>query len=252
MRNVMTGNRKHAFGQRGIVVGALVSGALLALPGIAQAQAEPGFSATDTATATEAVRQLMVLSSQNALARLGQPNGFLTSNVARFGLPVLFARNAGMSTGPLAQAAFREQLIQRLNIHAEAGARGAVPTVAQAARKLPIVNAPGILRGQGPTAATSAMRLEMGSGLVNALRIPIEQALIAAQDPIIAQAIAALPGVTLDDVAHAIAISADNGIWYEIGSAEAKIRANPSATGDAALIAALTPATPAPIPTPQP
>jgi hypothetical protein len=256
MRNVMTGTRRNAVGRRGIVAGALVSGALLALPGIAQAQVQapaqpqPGLSVTDTETDNEAVRQLMVLASQNALASLGQPNGFLTSNVARFGLPVLFASKVATSTGPLAQAAFRQQLIQRLNLHAEAGARGATPTVAQAARKLPIVNAAGILRGHGPTAATSAMRLEMGSGLVNALRIPIEQALIVAQDPIIAEAIAALPGVTLGDVAHAIAISADNGIWYEIGSAEAKIRANPAATGNAALAAALA-ATPA-TPTPQP
>jgi hypothetical protein len=256
MRNVMTGTRRNAVGRRGIVAGALVSGALLALPGIAQAQVQapaqpqPGLSVTDTETDNEAVRQLMVLASQNALASLGQPNGFLTSNVARFGLPVLFASKVATSTGPLAQAAFRQQLIQRLNLHAEAGARGATPTVAQAARKLPIVNAAGILRGHGPTAATSAMRLEMGSGLVNALRIPIEQALIVAQDPIIAEAIAARPGVTLGDVAHAIAISADNGIWYEIGSAEAKIRANPAATGNAALAAALA-ATPA-TPTPQP
>jgi hypothetical protein len=256
MRNVMTGTRPNAAGRRRIVAVALVGGALLALPGVAQAQAEaqaqPALAVANAETDSEAVRQLMVQSSQNALARLGQPNGFLTSNVARFGMPVLFASKVATSTGPLAQAAFRAQLIQRLNLHAEAGARGATPTVADAARKLPIVNAASILRGSGPTAATSAMRLEMGSGLVNALRIPIEQALVTAQDPIIAEAIATLPGVTLGDVAHAIAISADNGIWYEIGSAEARIRANPAATGNAALIAALAPTPAAPAPTPQP
>ena len=247
MRNVMTGPGTHTVHRRRFVAGALAGGAaLLALPGAALAQAQ-----ADEAE-TEAVRRLMVLASRNALARLGQPNGFLTSNVARFGLPVLFAGDSAAATAPLSQPAFREHLIQRLNIAAEAGARGATPAVAEAARKLPIVGAPGILRGHGPTAATSAMRLEMGSGLVNALRVPLEQALIAAQDPIIAQAMAVLAGVTMADVAHAIALSADNGIWYEIGAAEAAIRANPAATGDAALIAALSAVSSAPQPQPQP
>lgn len=210
----------------------LVAGAALVLPGIALAQVQVADPAA------EAVRKLMVLSTQNALNRLGQPNGFLNSTVARFGLPVLFTKGGAANTGPLAQRGFRELLIQRLNLIAEAGARGAVPAMAEASRKLPIPNASAILRGR-PTAATSALRLEMGSGLVNALRGPIEQALIAAQDPQIAQAVAVLPGVTLGDVAHAVALSADNGIWYEIGSAEAELRANPQATGDAGLVAAL-------------
>jgi hypothetical protein len=240
----MTGTGYPAIHRREFLIGALAAGVMAALPGAALAQIQAQAMADP---ASDAVRRLMVLSTQNALARLGQPNGFLNSVVARFGLPVLFVKRGGVPAGPLAQPAFRDQLIQRLNQLAEAGARGAVPAMAEASRKLPIPDASAILRGR-PTAATSALRLEMGSGLVNALRAPLEQALITAQDPIIAQAIAVLPGVTLGDVAHAVALSADNGIWYEIGSAEADIRANPAATGDAALIAALG----APSPTPRP
>ena len=222
--------------RRQFLAGLAVAGSALNLSGKALAQtADP---------ASDAVRQLMVLATHDALTRLGQPNGFLTSNVARFGLPALFTKGGAAASGPLAQPAFRLQLIQRLNLIAEAGARGAVPTMAEAVRKLPFPNAAAILRGR-PTAATSALRLEMGSGLVNALRVPLEQALIAAQDATIAQAVAALPGVTLGEVAQAIALSADNGIWYEIGAAEARIRANPSATGNAVLISALAP--PAPV-----
>ena len=228
----MTGTGYDAFHRREFLLGASAAVALSALPGaaLAQASADP---------ASEAVRRLMVLSTQNALAQLAQPNGFLNSAVARFNLPVLFAaKKAPASSGPLGEPAFRLLLQQRLNVIAEAGARGAAPTMAEASRKLPIVDPNSILRGRS-TAATSALRLEMGSGLVNALRGPLEQALIAAQDVTVSQAIAALPGVTLGDVAHAVALAADNGIWYEIGAAEADIRANPSATGDAALIAAL-------------
>ncbi|MDR2857929.1 MAG: DUF4197 domain-containing protein [Novosphingobium sp.] len=227
----MTGTEYPAIDRRGFLAGGLTAGALLTLPGAVLAQ--------DADTATEAVRRLMALASGKALTRLGQPNGFLTSTVARFGLPVLFVKRGGAPAGPLADVKFREQLIQRLNILAEAGARGAVPVVAEAARRLAIADAPAVLRGKGPTAATSAMRLEMGAGLVNALKAPLERAMTEAQDPIVAQAVAQLPGVAMGDVANAVALSADNGIWYEIGSAEADIRADPAATGDAVLIAAL-------------
>jgi hypothetical protein len=107
-----------------------------------------------------------------------------------------------------------------------------------AARALIILDPVRTLRG-APTAATSLLRLNTGSDLVNALVAPIETALVAAQDPVVAQAVAELPGVTLHDVAHAVALAADNGIWYEIGSTEADIRANPEATNEAAVIAAL-------------
>ncbi len=226
----MTAIAYPAVGRREFLVGALAIGVMATLPGAALAQmSDPS---------GDAVRRLMILSAQNALARLSQPQGFWNSTVARFGLPVLFVKRGTAPAGPLAQAEFRHNLTFALNNLAESGARGAGPAVAEAVRKLPVLNAPAILRGS-PTAATSELRLQMGSGLVNAIRTPLEKALIAAQDPTVAQAIAALPGVTLGDVAHAVALSADNGIWYEIGSAEADIRANPGATGDAALVAAL-------------
>jgi hypothetical protein len=66
----------------------------------------------------------------------------------------------------------------------------------------------------------------------------------------VGQAVAQLPGVTLHDVAHAVALAADNGIWYEIGATEADIRANPQATNDPMLIAALRPAAASPAPQP--
>ena len=228
-----------ALDRRDFLAGALAVGVVTMFPGVAFAQmADPQ---------ADAVRRLMVLATQNALNRLSQPEGFYNSVVARFGLPVLFVKRGTAAAGPLADPTFRSNLTYRLNTLAEAGARGAGPAVAEAARKLPVPNAYAVLHGR-PTAATSALRLEMGSELVNAIRAPLTQALVAAQDPTVAQAMAALPGVTLADVAHAVALSADNGIWYEIGSAEADIRANPAATGDSALIAALG----APSPAPQP
>jgi hypothetical protein len=232
----------HELARRDFLAGAVATGVLalgtFALPGIAFA-----------ADAGDPIRRLLELATQNTLNRLGQPYGFLNSRVAHFGLPVLFIKRGGAPAGPLATSAFRAQLQQQLNIFAEAGARGAVPVMMQAARALKIADPAAVLRGS-PTAATSLLRLETGSGLVNALVQPIEAALTTAQDPTIAQAVAQLPGVTLRDVAHAVALAADNGIWYEIGATEADIRAHPEVTNDAALIAALrAPAAgPAPLP----
>src|SRR5215207_5936719 len=162
----MIGSGYPVLHRREFLVGAVAVGVMAALPGAALAQVQ----ATGDA-ASDAVRRLMVLSTQTALSRLGQPNGFLNSVVARFGLPVLFTKGA-VAGGPLSQPAFRQQIIQRLNQFAEAGARGAVPAMAEASRKLPIPDASAILRGR-PTSATSALRLAMGSGLVNALRAPL-------------------------------------------------------------------------------
>jgi hypothetical protein len=208
-----------------LAIGVAPSAALAAPPAIAADPADP-------------VRRLLSLASQNAFTRLTTPDGFWNSSVARFGLPVLFRKTASNASGPLGQDPFREQLQRRLNRLAELGARGGAPVVEAAVRKLAVPDPAGILRGK-PTAAATLLRVEMQSDLVNAMIPPMEQALVAAQDPIVAQAVAALVGVKLFDVAHSVALAANNGIWYEIGGAEADIRGNPQGTNDPELVAAL-------------
>jgi hypothetical protein len=213
--------------RRTFLAGAAVAGAL-ALPGAAWAAPDP---------AGAPVRRLLTLASQDAFARLSAPNGFLVSRAARFGLPVLFKRGADPAS-PLSSNQFRLDLQTRLNQLAEAGIRGAAPTVHDAIQALAVTDPAAVLRG-APTGATSLLRLETGAALANAIILPLEQAMVAAQDPTVAQAVAALPGVTLNDVAHAVALAADNGIWYEIGASEVAIRRNPEATNDPVLVAAL-------------
>jgi hypothetical protein len=226
---------------------AVVAGGALALPGGAFAQ-------VTAPVYDNAVQRLLMLSSQSAFARLTMVDGFWNSRVARFGLPVLFKKTPANAAGPLGQDVFREQLQRRLNNLAESGARGAAPLVSELARKLVVPDPAAILRGPA-SAAASLLRIEAGSGLVNAMLPALEQTLLAAQDPIVAQAVTALAGVALRDVAHAVALAADNGIWYEIGKAEADIRANPALANDPGLAAALRPmptypAPAAPSPTP--
>lgn len=227
---------------------------------IAGALVLPGAGAAQVAAAPQGggeVQRLLVLAAQSAFARLTAPGGFWNSRVARFGLPTLFKKTPANAAGPLGQDSFRSELQHRLNILAETGARGAAPAVTDAARKLVVPDPLSVLRGK-PSAGATQLRMGMGSGLVNAMIPTLEQALLAAQDPIVAQAVTALAGVALKDVAHAVALAADNGIWYEIGKAEADIRANPALANDPALAAALRPPPPVmpmtlpPAPSPAP
>lgn len=224
--------------RRAMLAGLLVAGALT-LPGGA-ALARMGEGAAGGRHADEkAVRRLMELSSDRAFAKLTQPDGFWNSTVARIDLPVLFARPGNRLEGPLRSPAFRETLQHELNKLAEAGAAKAAPRVAHVARSLAVHDAGAILHGTSNTAATTYLRQAVGPALVNAMIPALQQEMIASRNPVLMQAVAALKGVDLTDAAHALALGADNAIWYQIGASEAEIRTDPSLGNDPALIAAL-------------
>lgn len=186
----------------------------------------------------DAVRDLLLLSSDRAIARLTAPDGFWNSQVARIDLPELFGRRGGVIAQILQSNLFRDQLQHRLNNFAEQGAYRAAPVITDAVRTIGIDNAVAIIRGE-PTAATSYLRQAMGPALVNAMIPALGDAMRVAGDPLINQAISALSGVNVGDVAHALALKADSAMWYEIGASEAEIRAHPEQTNNARLIAAL-------------
>ena len=221
--------RNSAFARRNFLTGAAAI-SLLALPGCSTIG---GFSYV------EAVRRLLTLATQNAFARLTREDGFWNSAVARINLPTLFGSRGGIAQTILTSALFREKLQRRLNRFAEAGARRAAPVVADAVRTIGIENAVALLKG-GPTAATTFLRDGMGPGVVNAMIPALDDVMRAADDPILGQALSVLAGVDISDAAHALAIEADNAIWYEIGAAEADIRKDPQSTNDPLLIGVLT------------
>lgn len=214
-----------AIGRRAFMAGGL---------GFAAAVGLPGCATTGHAASSDALHRLMALAARKAFARLTAPDGFWTSPVARIELPVLFDK----SKGALGDAAFRETLKHRLNNFAEAGARVAAPLVEAAIGRIPARQSRVLLHGE-TTAGTSYLRQQMGPALVNAMIPALAEAMAAANDPAVGRAVALLAGTTQMDVAHALALGADNALWYEIGVAEGDIRANPAATGDAALARAL-------------
>jgi len=230
-------------GRRGFLSAGAAFAGVLALSGCTTAMGPGGGSMARSAApgagpaADDVARRLLELSTRNAFTRLTAPDGFWGSAVARINMPVLFGKSGKGMPGVLRQPKFREQLQHRLNVIAEDGARAAQPQVAEAIRTLTFDNAAGIVNGEA-TAATSYLRAKVGPTLVNAMIPAMDRLLRAADDPVISQAVAALKGVDLADAAHALALGADNAIWYEIGGEEAAIRRDPAKTGDTMLVQA--------------
>lgn len=227
------GERLARIGRRGLLTGGAALAGLLLLPGCATTGAAGPGMAYD-----EAVRHLLEAATRNAFAKLTAPDGFWDSAVARINLPVLFGRRGSAMQGILRSPAFREKLQHRLNVIAEDGARAAAPLVADTVRTIGFTNAMALLKGE-PTAATTFLRAQMGPQVVNAMIPELDRLMRVVDDPLVGQALSVLAGVDISDAAHALALEADNAIWYAIGAEEAEIKRHPATSGDAVLIRAL-------------
>ena len=211
--------------RRGFLAGLSAAG-LLALPGCA---GMGGYSFTD------AISRLLFLSSDRAFQRMLQPGGFWDEQVAQLGFDAFLGARGGVLNRILTSALFKDRLADSFGNIAYEGAQRAAPLVADTIRVVGFQNAIDLVRG-GPTAATGFLRQEMGSRLVEAMVPEIGQGLRVANDPLVGQALAALTGVDVSQVAHSFSSRVEDVIWREIASEEAAIRANPRATGDPLII----------------
>ena len=220
--------RPNGFGRRGFLVGVSAAG-LLALPGCAS---YGGFGYLD------AVRRLLDYSTRNAFARLIQPGGFWDDQLARLDLPSVLGSRGGVLANILSSNLFRDRLQHQFNVFAEQGARRAAPIVADTVRTIGIQNAVDLIRG-GPSGATSFLRDAMAGSLIDAMVPALGDAMRVAGDPLVSQAIGALAGVDIGNVARSFSAQVDDAIWGQVGREEAAIRADPRRTNDPVLIAAL-------------
>ena len=187
---------------------------------------------------TEAVRRLLVRASRRALDRLMAPGGFWEDQLARLDLPESLGRRGSAIEAVLASPLFRTRLQRGLNRVAERGARRAAPTIADAVRTVGIDNAKAIIAG-GPSAATAFLRGAMAGMLIEAMAPELAETMRIADDPLIGELLSALAGVDVRAFSHSLAERVDSAIWDAIGREEAAIRADPQATEDPVLIAAL-------------
>jgi hypothetical protein len=213
--------------RRAFIAGSLASAAALALPSCTTAGGPISF--------TEAIRRLLVLSSERAFTRMTAPGGFWDQQVAQIGLNQFFGSRGNVLGNILTSALFKSRLEDVVADVAVDASYRAAPVVADTVRTIGFANAIALIRG-GPTAGTSFLRQEMGPRLVDVLVPEVGQALRIAREPLVGQLIAGLTGVDFGGVARNFAGQVENAIWTEIGHEEAAIRADPRSTRDPVLI----------------
>ncbi len=213
--------------RRALLAGAAGAGALLLLPGCVGTGG--GFSLV------EAVRRLLLLASENAFARLTAPGGFWDEQVAQIGLDQLIGARGDVLSRILTSQLFKDRLEERFAEFAIDASFRAAPIVTEAVQVIGFENAIDLVRG-GPSAASDFLRLELGSALIDAMVPELGEAIRLAEDPLLGQALGALTGVNISNVATRIGREVDNAVWGEIAREEAAIRANPGATRDPLLI----------------
>lgn len=212
--------------RRGFLAGTIATAGLLALPAC---QSYGGISFT------EAIRRLLVLSSERAFLRLTAPGGYWDQQVAQLGLERFFGTRGNVLGTILTSSLFKSRLEGVVaNVAVDASYRAA-PIVADTVRTIGFANAVALIRG-GPTAASAFLRQEMGEALILAMLPQIGDALRVAEDPLVGQLLAGLTGVDVGRVARSFAEQVDDVVWGEIAREEAAIRANPRETRDPLLI----------------
>ena len=212
--------------RRALLAGAAGVGALLLLPGCAT---------TGGYSLTEAIRRLLLLSAENAFARLTAPGGFWDEQVARIGLSELLGTRGDVLSRILTSGLVKDRLEERFASFAIDASFRAAPIVTDAVEVIGFENAIDLVRG-GPSAASDFLRVELGSALLDAMVPELGEAIRLADDPLVGQALGALTGVNISNVASRIGREVDNAVWGEIAREEAAIRADPGATRDPLLI----------------
>lgn len=218
----------HAVASRRALLGGLAAGgAFLTLPACST---YGGFSMTD------AIQRLLFLSSERAFGRMLQSGGFWDQQVASLGLGNVLGTRGDVLGRILTSGLFKSRLDRAFGDIAYRGAERAAPLVTDAVRVIGFQNAIDLVRG-GPTAATSYLRGQMGTRLVDAMVPELGTAMRVASEPLVGEVLAALTGVDTARVATSFADRIDETIWREIGMEEGAIRADPAATRDPAIIA---------------
>lgn len=213
--------------RRALLAGAAGAGAMLLLPGCASTGG--GYSLT------EAVRRLLLLASENAFARLTEQGGFWDEQVARLGLSEFLGGRGDTLSRILTSSLFKDRLEERFAGFAIEASFRAAPIVTDAVQVIGFANAIDLVRG-GPSAASTFLRAELGTALIDAVVPELGDAIRLTEDPLVGQALGALTGVNVSNVAARIGREVDNAIWGEIAREEAAIRADPRSTRDPLLI----------------
>jgi Protein of unknown function (DUF4197) len=217
--------------RRGFVLAALATSSLAACAGMG------GLGGVNL---VEAIKQLLLLSTQRGLGKLASDGGFLNNAAAKIGMgDVLGNGNMGTALAVLNQMGVLGGVETGLNRAAEQAAGKIAPWIADGVKTMSINDAASIINGPGD-AATNLLKTAIGNKLQSQLGGLVGGALQAMNvlGPLMGAAGINIGGLNLGNLTNGVTQKAGNVIFGAIASEERAIRANPQATGNAAIMGA--------------
>ena len=207
------------------------SGLLAAL--VVTSASAAGIDDISNRDAINGLKQALTNGAQSAVAKLGKQDGFMSDSRIRIPLPPSMNRAAAMmhSIGAGKQA---DDLVLRMNRAAEAAVPKAKPLLIDAAKKMTVQDAKGILTG-GPDSATQYFKRTTSESLAKQFKPIVVKAMAKVKlaekyDEIAASG--AKFGLVKDEDANLedyITRKTLDGLFVGIADEEKKIRENPAA-----------------------
>jgi hypothetical protein len=188
----------------------------------------------------EAIKQLLLLSTQRGLGKLASDGGFLNNAASKIGLgDALGGGNMGTALAVLNQMGVLSSVEVGLNKAAEQAAGKIAPWIADGVKGMSINDAASIINGPGD-AATNLLKTAIGNKLQSELGGLVGGALQALNvlGPILGATGINIGGLNLGNLTNGVTQKASSAIFSAIANEERIIRANPQATGNADIIAA--------------
>jgi hypothetical protein len=223
----------------GVLMAPLLGGCALfgpaEVPAPAPVAAQPAPVDADIAAA---LRQMLALGAQRAVARLGATDGFWGRPTLRIPVPESMDR-AAKALRALGQGKLVEEFHLSLNRAAESATPQAAPILADAIASMPLPDARRILRGP-PTAATEHLRQAAYADLAVRFKPRVARATAAAgvtrRYKAIAEQIARYtPGFQAEDLDAYVTHHALDALFRTLAQEETRIRENPAARGNELL-----------------
>ncbi|WP_219767180.1 DUF4197 domain-containing protein [Sphingomonas citricola] len=181
----------------------------------------------------EALRRLLTISTQRAVARLVRDNGYLNDALARVTIPETPGDRSGAVLGALLRSRpVQDQLLRLVNDAAGEAADRAAPVIIDSIRALSFSDAVEIVRG-GPTAGTDYLERAIGPRIINAMLPEVGESLRSfGSDGVLGPVIGAATGVNVVGLQRVVTTQAARGLWRAIGREESAIRADPRSARD--------------------
>jgi hypothetical protein len=188
----------------------------------------------------EAIKQLLLLSTQRSLSKLGSEGGFLNNAAAKIGMgDVLNSNSMGSALALMNQLGLLNGVERGINKAAEQAAGKIAPWIADGVKSMSITDAASIINGPGD-AATNLLKTAVGNKLQGELGGIIGGAMqtMNVLGPLMNTVGINIGGLNLGDITAGVTQKASNAIFGAIANEERAIRANPLETGNADIIGA--------------